>query len=345
MKLERLEEILKKENQPGFRLKQIKKAVFSDGILDFSEITVLSKDLREKLSQSVKILPFSAEEVNVSRDKKSIKALLRLRDNKLLETVLLASQGNNWSACVSSQVGCPLGCAFCATGKSGFIRNLTYEEIEGQILFWKNYLRKNKLAGELGNIVYMGMGEPFLNFEEVVKSIENLIDSEIFDFSSRSISVSTSGIMDNWMDFAEKFPQVNLALSLHSGDETKRSEIMPINKKFNLGEIKKVLQEYFKKHKRKVFIEYVMLKDFNDSIDDAKKLADFLRSVGNSYLLHVNLIRYNDTGDQWKSVSQENTEKFLEILKRNRIQGTIRQSLGGDIRGACGQLAGKGGRK
>lgn len=327
--------------EPGFRLKQILKAVYKDGLLSFAEMSVLSKDLREKLSKEIEVLPFSIGEVLISRDKKSIKALLKTKDDNLVETVLISPKKGDWSACISSQAGCSLGCDFCATGKGGFRRNLASDEIEGQIIFWRNYLRKNKIDGNFGNIVYMGMGEPFLNFKAVSESLKNIINPELFGFGSRSISVSTSGVMDKWMAFAEEFPQINLALSLHSANDRKRSEIMPINNKFSLEEIKRTLEEYFKKHKRKVFVEYILLSGFNDSVEDARQLADYLKSIGNTYLLHVNLIRYNETGSKWKSSTSEVANKFLEILEKNHIQATLRRSLGGDIQGACGQLAGK----
>lgn len=303
-------------------------------------MSVLPKNLREKLDQEFDILPFSPKEVSRSNNGRSFKALLETEDQKLVETVLISPKPGSWSICVSSQVGCPLGCLFCATGKSGFERNLSSDEIEGQILFWIDYLKKENISENISNIVFMGMGEPFLNLEEVSKSIKDLIDPEIFGFGSRSISVSTSGLMDKWNDFAEEFPQVNLALSLHSASDEKRSEMMPINETFGLEDIRKTLKEYLSKHKRKVFIEYLLLSGFNDSSRDARQLSEFLRSIGNSYLLHVNLIRYNETGTEWRPSSLEAAENFLEILKKNHIQTTIRQSLGNEIQGACGQLAG-----
>ncbi|MFZ5981961.1 MAG: 23S rRNA (adenine(2503)-C(2))-methyltransferase RlmN, partial [Patescibacteria group bacterium] len=295
MDRKKLGEKLIELGEPKFRLKQILKAVYEDGVLDFGDISTLSQNLREKLGKEVEIFPMKVGKVLVSRDKKSIKALLEMKGGNLIETVLLSPKPGLWSACVSCQVGCLLGCAFCATGKGGFKRNLVAEEIESQVLFWKNYLRVNKIEGALGNIVYMGMGEPFLNFKEVAKSLEDLTDPELFGFGSRSISVSTSGVMDKWIEFAEKFPQINLALSLHSADQGKRDRIMPISQKFNLESIRKTLREYLAKHKRKVFIEYILLSGFNDSARDAGQLSEFLKSIGKAYLLHVNLIRYNFT--------------------------------------------------
>jgi len=227
------------------------------------------------------------------------------------------------------------------TGKGGFKRNLTAEEITDQILFWKQYLKKNKINGNFSNIVYMGMGEPFLNWEEVKKSVEDLINPKLFNFGSRSISISTVGIKGGIEKYLAEFPQVNLAISLHFADNEMRSQYMPVNKSYDLEDIKKDLQEYFKKSKRKVFIEYIMFEGLNDEIKDADKLMEYLKSIGNSYLLHVNLISYNETFGEFKSSSKNKIEKFKDYLLQNKINATIRKSLGTEIAGACGQLAGK----
>jgi len=187
----------------------------------------------------------------------------------------------------------------------------------------------------------MGMGEPFLNWEQVSESLENLIDPEIFGFGSRSISVSTSGIPEGIEKLAVEFPQVNLALSLHFADDEKRSELMPINRKNNLEALKKSLQNYFTKTSRKVFLEYVMLEKINDSQEDADKLVKFVKSIGKLQMLHVNLIRYNATDSEFKASSKERTIDFKNYLLENNIPVTIRKSLGEEIQGACGQLAGK----
>jgi adenine C2-methylase RlmN of 23S rRNA A2503 and tRNA A37 len=304
------------------------------------------------------------EKVLAAKNGQSVKALLKLQDGNLIETVLIAPIPDTWSACISCQVGCPMGCRFCATGKLGLKRNLTAEEITDQILFWRQYLKKlstkdtrcpareaserhqvsktsNQKPQAISTIVYMGMGEPFANWKNVRESLQNLIDPRLFNFGSRSISVSTSGIPEGIEKLAEEFPQVNLALSLHFADDAKRSEVMPINRKNNLEALKKSLQNYFSKTKRKVFLEYVMLEKINDTREDADKLVRFVKSVGKLQLLHVNLIRYNSTGSDFKSSSKERTNIFKEYLLQNHIPVTIRKSLGEEIQGACGQLAGK----
>lgn len=339
MNIEKLEEILKKYNQPKFRLEQIKKAIFQECIVSFSAISTLGKDLRETLEKEISILSFGVQQVLVSKDGQSMKALLELVDGNLMETVLISPKPGVWSACISSQVGCALGCKFCATGKQGLTRNLTAEEITDQVLFWMQQL-KNK-GEKLSTIVYMGMGEPFLNWKEVSESLKNLIDEKVFGFGSRSISVSTSGIPEGIEKLAVEFPQVNLALSLHFGDDAKRSGHMPINQKNNLEALKVSLQKYFEKTKRKVFLEYVMLAGVNDSFEDADKLIQFVKSIGKLQLLHVNLIRYNSTDSEFQASSREKTAAFRDYLEKNRLAVTIRKSLGEEIQGACGQLAGK----
>lgn len=339
MNLQKLEAVLIAQGQPRFRLEQVKKAIYRDGVSSWSQITTLSKSLRDILTREIVLLSFEVRQILVSKDGQSIKALLELADGNLMETVLIAPKPGMWSACISSQVGCAIGCRFCATGKMGFKRNLTSEEITDQVLFWIQYL-KNKNQ-ELSTIVYMGMGEPFLNWKQVSQSLRDLIDPVLFGLGARSISVSTSGIPEGIESLAVEFPQVNLALSLHFATNEKRSAVMPINQKNSLEKLRFSLQSYFTKTKRKIFLEYVMLAGLNDSNEDADKLVRFVKSIGKLQLLHVNLIRYNVTDSEFKSSSKERTAMFRKYLEKNRISVTIRKSLGEEIRGACGQLAGK----
>jgi 23S rRNA (adenine(2503)-C(2))-methyltransferase len=352
MNLEKLEIFLKDNNQPKFRLEQIKKAIYQGGIFSFSEITTVSLDLRKRLEKEIDVLSFEVEKILISKDKRSVKALLKLADDNKIETVLLSPRPNDWTACISSQVGCPLGCVFCATGKMGFKRNLTSEEITDQILFWRQYLSRGEdsnrglasestLNSQLSNIVYMGMGEPFLNWENVKKSVEDLINPKLFNIGSRSISISTVGVKGGIEKFLSDFPQVNLAISLHFADNEMRSKFMPSNGAYDLTDIGNDLKKYFQKSNRKVFIEYIMFEGLNDSLDDAKKLTGYLKSIGNSYLLHVNLISYNETSGELKSSSKNKIEKFKSFLLKNQINATIRKSLGQEIQGACGQLLAK----
>jgi 23S rRNA (adenine2503-C2)-methyltransferase len=339
MEFLKVDEFLRKNNFPSYRSAQIRKAIYQDGVSSFLDISTLPKDVREKLDKEMKILSFDLESVLVSKNKTSVKASLKLNDGNRIETVLMSAKPGNCSVCVSSQVGCPLGCLFCATGKMGFKRNLTAEEITDQVLFWNQYLKKNVISENISNIVFMGMGEPFLNYEEVKKSLECLTSLDFFGFGSRSVSISTAGIPDFIEKLSEDFPQINLAISLHFANDEMREKFMPINKKYNLDELRRSLGNYFKKSNRKVFIEYILLENINDSLEDARDLIGYLKSIGNRKLLHVNLIRYNSTSDNLKSSSSGVAREFKDYLSRSGISVTIRKSLGDDIQGACGQLA------
>lgn len=379
MNNQKLEQFIQENNLPKFRLGQIQKAIFTDGVFGFSEITTLSKDLREKMESELKLLSFAVEKVLLAADGQSIKALLRChpefisgsrgesahgemlkpaftsfrrgkqvqhdKEGDLIETVLISPKPGTWSACISCQVGCQMGCRFCATGKMGFKRNLTAEEITDQILFWRQYLKKHNPPaggeGSFSNIVYMGMGEPFNNWENVATSIRILTDEKLFGFGSRSLSVSTSGITEGIAKIAKEFPQVNLAISLHFASEKKRDLYMPVNKKDNLEALKNALKNYFLVTKRKVFLEYIMLDGINDTALDAKMLADYVYSIGNPHLLHVNLIRYNTTSENLTPSSKTRTINFKNELEKFHVSATIRKSLGDEIKAACGQLAGQ----
>lgn len=350
MNIQTLEKILTENKQPRFRLEQIRKAIYQDGVSSFLEITTIPKDLRNILERTSDvyrrhqmstngILFFEVENILISSDKDSIKALLKLEDGKKIETVLISPKPGLWSACISSQVGCPMNCAFCATGEMGFKRNLTYEEIADQVLFWKQYLRKNKITGRFSNIVYMGMGEPFLNWGEVKESLKILTDKKYFNFGSRSISISTIGIPGGIEKLIADFPQINLAVSLHFTDNKARSWHMPGNIIFDLDKLKIELEKYFERCNRKVFLEYILFFDLNDSKESAQSLIKYIKSFKKPYLLHVNLIRYNETSKKFKHSSFDQTQKFKDYLVQNGISATIRKSLGTDIQGACGQLA------
>lgn len=341
MDIKKLEQFLSENNLPKFRLGQIQKAIFQDGVFAFSGITTLSKDLREKMENEMQLLSFDVGKVLLANDGQSIKSLLKLPDGNLIETVLISPKPGIWSACISCQVGCAMGCRFCATGKMGFKRDLTTEEITDQILFWRQYLKKNKIEGNFSNIVYMGMGEPFLNWKNVAESIKILTDEKLFGFGSRSISVSTSGIAEGIEKMAQEFPQVNLAISLHFASDEKRDRFMPVNKKDNLEKLREALRNYFTITNRKVFLEYIMLDGINDTALDAKLLSDFIYSIGNTHLLHMNLIRYNMTSENLKPSSKTRTQIFKLELEKHRINATIRKSLGEEIQAACGQLAGR----
>lgn len=340
MNIDQLYEFLETNAYPKYRADQAVRAVFVDGVDSFLDVAQLPKDIREKLHEEVPLLPFKVLRVYISQNKDAIKALFKLEDGNIIESVLISPKPGHWSACISCQVGCAMACSFCATGKIGIRRDLSIDEITSQVLFWKQYLRREKIAGEFYNIVYMGMGEPFMNWNNVKKSIDIFSDEKLFNFSCRKISVSTSGVVPGIKKFTDEYPQVNLAISLHFSTNKKRSEYMPVNKGYDMEQLKDALQYYFSKNNRKIFIEYIMLSGINDSANDANELVNYLKKIGSLHLLHVNLIRYNAIGKGFAPATKNATHAFQNILHRTHIKCTIRKSIGDDIQGACGQLAG-----
>lgn len=327
MNLKNLDEILKGE--PKYREKQVKKALFQDLIEDWSEVTNLPLKLREKLNKKCPFL--TKGKLFVSKDKRTLKAVLTLKDNLKIESVLMCHSDGRNTVCVSSQVGCPLGCLFCATGKLGFKRNLETLEIVEQVLFFARYLRKKK--ERVSNVVFMGMGEPFLNYDNVLGAIRILNDKEGFNLGARHISISTVGITEGIGKLAREGSEVNLAISLHAPDDNLRSKIIPENKKYSIGKILAAVDDYIKKTRRRVMFEYIMIKGLNDSDECALKLAKLMKRP----LCFVNLISYNPTGT-FKPSSSQRIKRFREILEKEGVAVTQRYKFGGGIRAACGQL-------
>ncbi|MFA6252435.1 MAG: 23S rRNA (adenine(2503)-C(2))-methyltransferase RlmN [Candidatus Paceibacterota bacterium] len=332
MDLTKLDDIL--ENEKPFRRRQAMRAIFRELITDWEKSTSLSLDLRKKLENACS-LDINAENFE-SKDKNTAKALITLNDGKKIESVLMLHTGNRSTVCVSSQVGCPIGCSFCATGKMGFYRNLTVYEILEQVLFFARYL-KAKGDRKITNIVFMGMGEPFLNYENVLKAIRILNDGQCFNIGSRKISISTSGIIEGIDRFANEDLQVNLSISLHAPTDELRSQLMPINKQYDLRSILFAVDDYIKKTSRKVMYEYVMLQGINDTIECADELIKIFKK---RHLVMINLIIYNPTGD-YKPSKTEIVKTFKEHLEKNGIFVTQRYEFGQAINAACGQLASK----
>jgi 23S rRNA (adenine2503-C2)-methyltransferase len=296
------------------------------------EVKTFPLDLREKLNKECP-LNISGQ-ANISEDRQAIKALIAFEDGLKVETVLMKHNDGRNTVCVSSQIGCPLGCAFCATGKMGFKRNLHDFEIVEQILFFARYL---KTKGEkVTNIVFMGMGEPFLNYDNVISAIRILNDKDGLNLGARHFSISTAGVPEGVMKLAEEKLQANLAISLHAPDDKLRSEIMPIDKKYPIKEILNAVDWYIKETNRRVMIEYIMIDGINDSDECAKNLARLVKKP----LYFVNLISYNPTGI-FKPSLPARIKKFKEILEKHGIDVTQRHRFGQDVKGACGQLAAK----
>lgn len=314
MNLKNLNKILEKE--PDFRKKQIEKLIYQKAIEDWNNATELPLNLRKELSEktSLKI------KAKLVKSKDAEKALIRLNDNYQTETVLMKHNKGN-TVCVSSQVGCALGCKFCATAKIGLKRNLETEEILEQVLLFKrNY--------KIRNVVFMGMGEPFLNYENVLSAIKIINSKNAFNIGARRISISTAGIVEGIEKLSNEKLKINLAISLHAGNNKLRERLMPISKKYPLELVLKTVNTYIKKTKRKVMFEYALMKNVNDSLKDAKELSKIM----NHPLYMVNLIKYNDT-KEFKAPSKERIKEFKDFLKNQGINTTERYRFGRDIPG------------
>ena len=316
--------------EPKYRWGQAKKVIFQDLIQDWQEAATLPLRLREELNRKYPI-GISAKTF-VSEDKNTTKALFALKDGFKIETVLMRHKKKRNTVCVSSQVGCPLNCSFCATAKMGFKRDLEAWEIIEQVLFFARYLKKNK--EKITNVVFMGMGEPFLNYQNVIGAIKILNDKEGFNLGARHFSISTVGIVEGIRKIAKEKLQINLAISLHAPDDKLRLKLMPINKKYPIKEILNAVDGYVNNTRRRVMFEYIMINDLNDSDTHAKSLAELMKNP----LYFVNLISCNQTGIFKPSLSSRIRE-FKEILEKEGVIVTQRYRFGKDIKGACGQLA------
>lgn len=333
MNLSKLSSILQVE--PKYRFAQVNKAIWQDFISHWQEVSSLPKNLREKLGEECP-LEIPAEIDKNKSHNKSVKALITLYDGEAVETVLIRQKDKRNTVCVSSQVGCPLACEFCATGNFGFRRDLKSEEIVEQVIFWSRYLKAEKKGEKVDNIVFMGMGEPFLNYAEFIKAAKFLNNPETLNIGSRRMSVSTAGITEGIKRLAGEKLQINLAISLHAANDILRRDLMPIAKKYNLHDITKAVDNYITKTGRRVMFEYLMIKGENDSDKDAYELVKLMRKP----LYMVNLIPYNPTG-RFKPSTRERVEKFKKILEEASVAVTVRLSFGADINAACGQLRGR----
>lgn len=333
MNLEKLNDVLKDE--PKFRYAQINKALWQDYISSWEEVSSLPKALREKLAAECP-LEIPAETAKSAEGPRSLKALITLDDGETIETVLIRQKEARNTVCVSSQVGCPLGCAFCATGMGGFSRSLSSEEIVEQVLYWSRYLKAEGKGEKIDNLVFMGMGEPFLNYQEFIKAVKFLNNPETFNIGARRMSVSTVGIVEGIKRLAGEQLQINLAISLHAAYDDLRCSLMPIAKKYSLHDVLRAVDSYITKTGRRVMFEYLMIKNINDSDKDALELVKLMKKP----LYMVNLIPYNPTG-KFKPSDRDRIDAFKKVLEDNGVPTTIRLSFGSGINAACGQLRGR----
>ncbi|MDA8188900.1 MAG: 23S rRNA (adenine(2503)-C(2))-methyltransferase RlmN [Dehalococcoidales bacterium] len=338
LSLDEMETFLKPMGAPSFRARQVFGWLYREMVVDFQRMTNVSKALRDKLSETVVVQPLELVTESVSDDKLTRKALFRLRDGALVEAVLMLyprkeESKSRRTVCVSSQAGCGMGCAFCATGQGGLVRNLTSGEIAGQVI---HFARELAGAGEtVTNVVVMGQGEPLANFGQVLKAIETLNSPYGFGLGARHFTISTVGLVPKIKELARTQLQVGLAVSLHAPSDELRSRLMPVNERFSLRQLMAACREYVAQTHRRVTFEYALINGVNDSPGQARELAALVKGI----LCHVNLIPLNVvSGSPFQPSSQKRALAFQSELVRHGIATTVRVKRGGHIDAACGQL-------
>ncbi len=327
--MEELEKYIESIGEKKFHARQIFKWLHRIGVTSFDEMSDISKTLRDKLKDMAYIPNLEIIECQKSKKDGTMKFLIKLDDNTAIESVFMRYHHGN-TLCVSTQVGCKMGCKFCASTKEGFERHLLASEIEGQILTVQRYTNER-----ISNVVYMGIGEPLDNYENVVKSIRLINNPYGLGIGARHISLSTCGIVPMIYKLAEENIQCTLSISLHATTDEKRKEIMPIANKYSIEELLTACKEYIKITKRRISFEYALIYGENDSYEDAIALAKLLRGM----IAHVNLIPVNEIKNgQYKKATEKSVEKFMNTLNSCGIVTTVRRELGSDIDAACGQL-------
>ncbi|MBL7765627.1 MAG: 23S rRNA (adenine(2503)-C(2))-methyltransferase RlmN [Chitinophagaceae bacterium] len=328
-----LGELIHSLGEKPYRLKQIEEWIWKKGASSIDDMSNLSKAFRDKLKENYALFSVDIDHTQKSDDT-TIKNRFVLHDGNFVEGVLIPTP-TRMTACISSQVGCSLSCKFCATGYMDRKRNLDFDEIYDQVMLLNQQAEVN-YHKHLSNIVFMGMGEPLLNYANMLKAIEKIVSPEGMGMSPSRITVSTAGIAKMIRKLADDEVRFNLAVSLHAADDVKRNEIMPINETNNLKVLLEALSYYFKKTKNPVTFEYILFRDFNDSIEDADNLIKICRQIPSK----VNIIEYNPIGQaQFSKPDEAKVDSFMQYLERNRVNARLRRSRGKDIDAACGQLA------
>ena len=321
--------------EKSFRAKQVYEWLWKKNAHTFSEMTNLSNSLRDALEQHFFIDAITLEEQQISLDR-TIKAVFNVGTGKIMEGVLIPTR-TRMTACISSQVGCSLACAFCATGKLKLLKNLSAGEIVDQVVYL-NKQAEERYNQHLTNIVYMGMGEPLLNYSNVLKSIERITSPDGLGISPKRITLSTAGIAKMIKKLGDDEVKFNLALSLHAANDKKRDKIMEINETNNLAALAEALRYFHDRTGSRVTFEYIIFKDFNDELEDAQELAEFCKNVP----CKVNIIEYNPIDDGiYQQADTFKVDAFADYLERKNIIVNVRRSRGKDIDAACGQLANK----
>lgn len=326
---------MEKLGEKSFRSKQIFEWLWQKNAATFEEMSNLSKDLRLKLENHFYIDHIVLDDQQISSDK-TIKCAFSIGEGKVVEGVLIPTTSRT-TACISSQVGCSLSCTFCATGKLKLMRNLSAGEIVDQVVYLKDQA-ENRYNSPLTNIVYMGMGEPLLNYKNVLRSVEMLTSEEGLGMSPKRITVSTAGIAKMIRKLGDDQVKFNLAVSLHAANDKKRSHIMEINDTNNLAELADALRYFHEQTESRVTFEYIIFKDFNDQLEDAQELAEFTKCVP----CKINIIEYNPIDDsEFQQADKQKVDAFAAYLESKNLVVNIRRSRGKDIDAACGQLANK----
>ncbi|MFY0627993.1 MAG: 23S rRNA (adenine(2503)-C(2))-methyltransferase RlmN [Reichenbachiella sp.] len=332
---EDLSAFLKEIGEKAFRAKQIKEWLWKKSARSIDEMSNLSIDTREKLKLAFTINPIDVDHFQKSNDG-TVKSAIKLHDGHMVESVLIPAK-NRMTACVSSQVGCSLSCKFCATGYMDRARNLDAGEIYDQVVTVHNQSMEH-FDTPLSNIVYMGMGEPLLNYKNVLESVEKITSPEGLNMSPKRITVSTAGIAKMIKKLADDEVKFNLALSLHAANDIKRNTIMPINETNTLDVLQDALRYFYEKTGNKITFEYIMFYDFNDSLEDARELYEFWKRVP----ARINIIEYNPISEaSYKNADDQTLDKFTNFLTKKGVNVQVRRSRGKDIDAACGQLANK----
>jgi len=332
-----MQDFLTEQGEKAFRAKQLYEWLWQKSARSFDSMTNLSKSLRELLEQHFELPAVTVAEEQISSDM-TIKNAFRLADGKITEGVLIPTP-KRMTACISSQIGCSLSCKFCATGRLKLMRNINFDEIYDQVAIIKEQAEKH-YNRPLSNIVYMGMGEPLLNYSQVLKSIERITAEDGLGMSPKRITISTAGIAKLIKRLGDDEVKFNLALSLHAANDEKRSKLMPINDQNNLETLADALKHFFEKTQSRVTFEYIIFRDFNDEIEDARELAEFCKNVP----CKINIIEYNPIDDgEFQQADPEKVDRFAAFLESKNLIVNVRRSRGKDIDAACGQLANKNG--
>ena len=333
LSIEELETYLVEKGHKKFHAKQIFKWVHKIGVESFDEMTDISKSLRDFLKENTYMTNLEVLDVQKSKKDGTMKFLIELSDGNAVESVFMKYNHGN-TACVSTQVGCKMGCKFCASTKAGFLRNLTVSEIEGQIWTLQKY------SGEkISNVVYMGIGEPLDNYDNAVGSIKIINDPMGLNIGARHISISTCGIVPKIKELADENIQCTLSISLHAVTDEKRRSIMPIAKRYDLNELLGACKYYVMKTNRRISFEYALIAGVNDTKEDARMLVKLLQNKLTNNLAHVNLIPVNELKDgEYVKSKEKDIEIFMNTVNISGIKATVRRELGSDIEAACGQL-------